>query len=63
MDYLYAQLDENNVCVGLSQLSGEVIRPNMIRLNENEFINGDLFGKQYVNGEWLTIDMPDESEG
>lgn len=63
MNYLYAQLDENNICVGLSQLSGEVIKPNMIRLNEDEFINTDLLGKHYINGEWLTPDVPDESEG
>ena len=52
MDYLYAQLDENNVCVGLSQLSGEVLRSNMIHLTEDEFINGNLLGKRYLNGVW-----------
>ena len=55
MDYLYAQLDGNNVCVGTSQLSGEVIKDNMIRLTETEFLSG-LMGKKYENGIWSDAD-------
>lgn len=55
MDYLYAQLDENNICTGLSQLSGEVIKDNMIRLTEDEFLNDNLLGKWYNNGVWSDV--------
>lgn len=62
MDYLYAQLDENNICVGLSQLSGEVIRPYMVRLNEDEFANGDLLGRVFENGVWMDKPLSDLTE-
>lgn len=32
--FIYAQLDSENYCVGISQLSGEVIQDNLIRLEE-----------------------------
>ena len=52
MDYLYAQLDENNICMGISQLSGEVTAANMIRLTEPEFTI-ELIGCEYLgSGEW-----------
>ncbi len=30
--YIYAQLDENKICTGISQLAGEVNADNMVRL-------------------------------
>ncbi len=49
----YAQLDENNICVGVSDLSGEIIADNMIRIEE---MNTDLIGKKYNNGNWEAVE-------
>ncbi len=48
----YGQLDESNICVGISQLNGLVKSDSMI-----ELVNYDisLLGKQYQNGEWITL--------
>ena len=46
---IYAQLNEENICVGVSDLSGEVEADNMILL---ESFDVDILGKKYNNGEW-----------
>lgn len=45
----YAQLNENNICIGISQLSGEVIQDNMIEIPAAD--NSYLW-KKYENGVW-----------
>ncbi len=45
----YAQLDENNICMGISRLSGEVNQPNMVRIDE---FNENYVWRKYENGEW-----------
>ena len=55
MDYLYAQMDENNVCIGISQLSGEVMAENMIALSDNEFSINKLLCR-YENGSWIAVE-------
>ena len=55
MAYYYAQLDEDNICIGLSQLSGEVDSPDMIELSEADFSGGNILGCRYENGEWIEI--------
>lgn len=47
----YAQLNENNICIGVSQLSGEVIQGNMIELPS---ISMDYMWKKYENNQWST---------
>ena len=49
--FLYAQLDQDDVCIGISQLSGEVTKPNMIPLAEAEY-SMDLIGRAYKDGSW-----------
>ena len=49
---IYAQLDMNNICVGLSQLSGEVQAPNMLQI---ENYDTTLMGKKYENGVWVEV--------
>ena len=56
MDHLYAELNENNVCIGISQLAGEVEQPNMIPLTESEF-TPELLGKKYNDGIWEEIEI------
>lgn len=40
----YAQLDSNDIVVGVSSLSGEVTRDNMIPI---QFADEELIGKKY----------------
>lgn len=47
----YAQLNENKICTGISQLSGEVIQTNMIEISTHD--NSYLW-KKYENGVWST---------
>ena len=46
---IYAQLNDENICVGVSDLSGKVEADNMILL---ESFDIDILGKKYNNGEW-----------
>ena len=52
---IYAQLDMNNICVGISQLSGEVQASNMLQI---EFYDTALIGKKFEDGKW--IELPQE---
>ena len=47
--YCYAQIDENNICVSVSELSGLVNYENMIALDTYDI---SLLGKRYNNGIW-----------
>ena len=45
----YAQLNENNICIGISQLSGEVIQDNMIEIQS---FDNDKLWRKYEYSEW-----------
>nr|WP_317357866.1 hypothetical protein [uncultured Tyzzerella sp.] len=47
--YKYVIIDENGQIIGISYLSGEVNKSDMI-LVEEDF---DTTGKKYENGEWI----------
>lgn len=55
MSFIYAELDENNICKAVSDLSGEVIADNMIPL---ETYDTTLLGKRYEDGEWVEVPQP-----
>lgn len=57
--FYYAQIDENNICIGVSQLSGEVNVPNMISVDS---LDGRLMGKRYHNGGWEDIPQAEPAE-
>lgn len=52
---IYAQLDNNNVCIGISQLSGEIQAENMLQI---ESYDVTLLGKKYENGKWIELPKP-----
>lgn len=56
MLHLYAQVNQDNVCYSLLQTGDQIVKPNMIQVGENEYMNGNLIGKQYLNGNWITVD-------
>ena len=47
----YAQINEENIVVGISQLWGDVEHPNMIEIDSYDVT---LLGKLYTNGEFTT---------
>lgn len=51
----YATIDENNICYGISQLSGEVIADNMIELLSYDTT---LLGKMWTGSEWVENPNP-----
>lgn len=58
--FIYAELNENNICKAVSELSGEVIKDTMIPL---ETYDDSLLGKRYDNGEWVEVPVePSEPE-
>lgn len=56
MKYYYAQIDENNICIAISDLSGKVTAGNMLRL---ETYDTSLLGKKYNNGVWEEVPQPE----
>lgn len=50
--YVYAQINEDNICIAVSQLSGLVDSPNMIKLNTYDL---SILGRKYNNGVWEEV--------
>lgn len=46
---IYAQLNENKVCIAISQLNGEVIQDNLIEIPS---ISDEFMWKKHENGQW-----------
>jgi len=55
---IYAQIDSNGICIAISQLSGEVNSPFMIKL---ETYDSSLLGNKYENGVWIEMPKPEPS--
>ena len=53
--YYYAQIDDDGICCGVSQLSGEVDYDNMIRLESYDM---SLMGKLWTGTEWIENPNP-----
>ena len=54
---VYAQLNDKKICVGVSDLSGEVVADNMIKIDD---FDTTLLGKKYNNGSWETVENKEE---
>ena len=57
--YIYAQLNENNVCVGISQLSGGVTADNMVRIDT---FDQDKLWRKYENSAWSAEKFEPQAE-
>ncbi len=54
MEHIYAQIDQEGQCVGVSFLAGPVESPLMIPITMAEVVvDGDCLGKVYQNGKWV----------
>lgn len=49
--FFYAQLNEQNICTGVSTLSGEVSSPDMVVIPD---FDSDYLYRKYENGQWST---------
>lgn len=52
--YRYAQIDENNIVIGDSYLSGEVTAEHMIPISDD--LESPL-GKEYKDGEFIEVEQ------
>ena len=57
MRYYYAQIDDNNICVGVSDLSGPVEAANMVQLDTYDT---SVQGKMWTGSEWVENPNPPE---
>ena len=55
--YYYAQIDDDGICCGVSQLSGIVEHDNMIPLESYDM---SLMGKLWTGTEWVENPNPPE---
>ncbi len=58
---IYAQLNKENICIGISELSGEIEEDSMILLESYDI---SILGKKYNNENWEEIkkELPEETE-
>lgn len=56
MGYYYAQLNNKNICNGVSDLSGEIFDDNLVRLETYDLT---VLGKHYNNGVWEEVPQPE----
>ena len=49
---IYAQLNEESICIGVSQLSGKIENEKMIEI---ESYDTSLLGKKYMNENWEEV--------
>jgi hypothetical protein len=49
--YSYAAIDENGLCVGVSQLAGPVDSPGLIPVSDADC--GRVLGMKYDAGQWV----------
>lgn len=54
--YAYAQINEDNICIAVSQLSGLVDLPDMIKLDTYDL---NILGRKYNNGVWEEVPQPE----
>jgi hypothetical protein len=57
MNFYYATINANNVCDGISQLSGEVVAANMVAISFEQYDTGSVLGKRYdaASQTWAAI--------
>jgi hypothetical protein len=51
-NFFYAQINSNNIVVGVSSLSGDINASDMIRITEYDIF---LLGKKYENGQFIDV--------
>lgn len=57
--FYYAQVDEEGICVAISQLPGEVVSDSLILLAQYDLA---LLGKKYKDGIWEEVEQSNPTE-
>lgn len=52
----YAQINESNICVAVSNLTGKVQDDKLIPIAS---MSHGLLGKKYENGKWVEVPIPE----
>jgi len=56
--FYYAQLDEGNLCIGISQLHSEMDLPQLVPISEAAYMHGECLNRIYENDEWVDAPEP-----
>lgn len=51
MSFYYAQINEENICCGVSELAAEMDHPNLILIDQ---LDNSLLGKTWSGSEWIS---------
>lgn len=46
---IYAELNEQNICIGVKTVGEEMDSPNLVKIDTMDY---DLLNRKYENGEW-----------
>ena len=53
--YYYALINENNVCTAVYAMPAAISGASYVEITEEQYNDGSLIGKKYVNGEWVEV--------
>lgn len=59
MSFIYAQIDENNICCAVSNLSGEIFDTHLIPI---QTFDTTMIGKKFSDGHWLEVPKSEMGE-
>lgn len=59
MSFIYAQIDENNICCAVSNLSGEIFDTHLIPI---QTFDTTLIGKKFENNQWVKVPKSEMEE-
>ena len=57
-EFLYAQVNEEGLCVGLSQLAGEVVAEGLLPVTQAVFGTLVAGRSRFADGEWVLEEEP-----
>ena len=59
MSFYYAQINDSNIAIGTSCLSGETDAPNLVQITEAQYESADVLGKKYDAAKKDWVKQPD----
>jgi hypothetical protein len=58
MNFYYAQINDSNICGGVSQLSGPVDAPHMVAITQEQYESCSVMGQRYDTGTQTWVVVP-----
>jgi hypothetical protein len=59
MSFYYAQINDSNIAIGTSCLSGETDAPNLVQITEAQYESAEVLGKKYDAAKKEWVKQPD----